>query len=210
MELLSRIDHLVYATPDLDRGVEEIERVLGIRAIPGGQHPGRGTRNALVALGPTSYLEIIAPDLDQSRPKDPRAFGIDELKVPRLAAWSIKGENLEQVRKDAIRNGVPLGEVKTGRRRRTDGVELSWQVTDYSVTVADGIVPFFIDWGMSPHPAGSTAQGASLIDLRAEHPDPDRVQQLLKRLEVDLEVARASNPTLIATIDCPRGRVELR
>lgn len=208
--MLSRIDHLVYATPDLDRSVEEIERLLGVRATPGGQHPGRGTRNALVALGPTSYLEIIAVDPDQPRPKDPRAFGIDELKVSRLVAWSIKGENLEQLRKEAISKGVLLGEVKTGRRRRTDGVELAWQVTDYSVTVADGIVPFFIDWGSSPHPADSAVQGASLIDLSAEHPDPGNVRQLLTRLAVDLKVARGSSPTLIATIDCPRGRVELR
>jgi Glyoxalase-like domain len=208
--LLSRIDHLVYATPDLDRSVEEIERLLGVRATPGGQHPGRGTRNALVALGPASYLEIIAVDPDQPRPKDPRAFGIDELKVSRLVAWSIKGENLEQLRKEAISKGVLLGEVKTGRRRRTDGVELAWQVTDYSVTVADGIVPFFIDWGSSPHPADSAVQGASLIDLSAEHPDPGNVRQLLTRLAVDLKVARGSSPTLIATIDCPRGRVELR
>ena len=208
--LLSRIDHLVYATPDLDGGVEEIERVLGIRATPGGQHPGRGTTNALVALGPTSYLEIIAPDPDQPRPKDPRPFGIDGSKVSRLVAWSIKGENLEHVRKEAISNGVSLGEVKTGRRRRTDGVELSWQVTDYSVTVADGIVPFFIDWGASPHPAVSAAQGASLISVRAEHPDPGLVQQLLTRLVVDLKVERGSTPTLIASIDCPRGRVDLR
>ena len=41
-ELLPRVDHLVYATPDLDSGVEEIEKLLGVRATPGGQHPGRG------------------------------------------------------------------------------------------------------------------------------------------------------------------------
>ena len=207
--LLSRIDHLVYATPDLDCGVEEVERLIGLRATPGGQHPGRGTRNALVALGPTSYLEIIAPDPDQPPPKDSRPFGIDGLTGSRLAAWSIKGENLEQVRMEAIRNGISLGEVKTGRRRRTEGVEWSWQGTDYSVTVADGIVPFFIDWGASPHPASSAVKGASLIDLRAEHPDAGGVQQLLTKLAVDLKVTRGSSPTLIATIDYQRGRVEL-
>ena len=206
--MLRRIDHLVYATPDLDRGVAEIERVLGIRATPGGQHPGRGTRNALVALGPASYLEIIAPDPDQPRPSGPRAFGIDELEVSRLAAWSIKGENLEQLRKEATRNGVHLGEVISGRRRRMDGTELSWQVTDYAVT--GGIIPFFIDWGASPHPASSAAQGASLFDFRAEHPHPSHAQQLLKRLAVELKVARGLSSTLIATIECPRGRVELR
>lgn len=47
VELLSRVDHLLYATPDLNRGVEEIEKLIGVRATEGGQHPGRGTRNAL-------------------------------------------------------------------------------------------------------------------------------------------------------------------
>ena len=207
--LLARIDHLVYATPDLDRGIEEIERALGVRATPGGQHLGRGTRNALVALGPTSYLEIIAPD-NQPSPKDPRAFGIDELKSSRLVAWAVKGENLELLRREALGNGVPLGEIRSGSRRRADGVELSWHMTDHSAPGADAVVPFFIDWGTSSHPARSAAQGASLISLSAEHPDPTRMQFLLKQLGLDLKVTLGLRPTLIATIECPRGRVELR
>ena len=117
-ELISRIDHIVYATPNLNRGVEEIEKLLGIRATPGGQHPGRGTRNALVALGLTAYLEIIAPDHEQPPPEEPRPFGLDGLKESKLVAWFVKGRDLERLREDAVRKGVPLGKVRSGSRRR--------------------------------------------------------------------------------------------
>jgi hypothetical protein len=31
----------VYATTDLDRGIAEIEKLVGVRATLGGKHPGR-------------------------------------------------------------------------------------------------------------------------------------------------------------------------
>jgi hypothetical protein len=209
-ELLAKVDHLVYATPDLNRGVEEIEKILGVRATPGGQHPGRGTRNALITLGPAIYLEIIAPDPEQPPPKTPRPFGIDGLKESRLVAWAAKGSDLGRLKDEAARKGARLGEVMSGSRRRTDGVLLSWRYTDPQTVLADGLVPFFIDWGQAPHPARTAAQGASLIALRAEHPDAQRVQRLLNELGLDLPVQTGATPALVAIIDSPRGRVELR
>jgi Glyoxalase-like domain len=209
-KLVSRVDHLVYATPDLNRGVEEIEKLLGVRAIAGGHHPGRGTRNALVALGPTAYLEILAPDPEQPPPQEPRPFGLDGLKKSKLVGWFVKGRDLERLRSEAVRNGVPLGEVKSGTRRRPDNVQLLWQFTDPSVRVADGIVPVFIDWGDSPHPALTAPKGATLVSLRAEHPDVPGVREMLRRLGLDLPVKRSHSPALIAVIEGPRGRVELR
>src|SRR6186713_405022 len=94
-ELLRRLDHLVYAVPDLDSGVADLEQRLGVRASAGGQHQGRGTRNALIALGPDSYLEILAPDPAQPRPAAGRWFGVDENVPARLAGWAAKGADLE-------------------------------------------------------------------------------------------------------------------
>jgi hypothetical protein len=208
--LLDLVDHLVLATPDLQRGIDAIEQQLGVKATPGGQHPGLGTRNALVALGPTSYLEIIGPDPDQPKPAGPRRFGIDDLKAPRIVRWVVKSSELEAVSARAARSNVSLGVVMPGSRRRPDGVVLSWRYTDPNTVAADGLVPFFIDWGASPHPALTAARGASLVQLRAQHPDPERVQKMLDQLGLDLRVNRGSAPAIIATIDSPRGRVELR
>jgi hypothetical protein len=200
----------VYATPDLLFGIETIEKLFGVRAIPGGQHPGRGTRNALVSLGPGIYLEIIGPDPAEPPPAQLRPFGIDELTEPRLVTWVAKGKNLESFAKEAARAGIKLGKVIDGSRQRTDGVVLSWRYTDPRTVVFDGLVPFFIDWGKTPHPAGAATSGPSLIGLRAEHPHPQSVQKALDTLGLDLRVQRGSRPALIATIDTPRGRVELR
>ena len=208
--LLARLDHLVYATPDLGAGIAAIEKLLGVRATPGGQHPGLGTRNALVALGPSSYLEIIGPDPEQPKPAGPLRFGIDDLAAPRIVTWVAKGSNLEQVAQSAAERGVKLGPVIPGSRRRPDGVVLAWRYTDPNTIVADRIVPFLIDWGTSPHPSASAARGATLVDVRAEHPDAERVQKMLDALALPLQVQKGPAPAIIATIDSPRGRVELR
>jgi len=209
-DVLARVDHLVYATPDLELGIQTIEKVTGVRASAGGQHPGLGTRNALIALGPSTYLEIIGPDPEQPKPDGPRRFGIDELKAPRLLTWVAKGTELASLVNRARANGVLLGDVISGSRKRPDGVLLSWRYTDPNVVLEDRLVPYFIDWGTSPHPATTAAPGVSLTALRAEHPDAERVAHVLRQLGLDLPVRRGARPSLIATIDSPKGRIELR
>jgi hypothetical protein len=208
--VLSQVDHLVYATPDLALGIETAEKLFGVRASQGGQHPGEGTRNALIALGPTSYFEIIGPDPEQAKPARGRRFGIDEITAPRLTTWVAKGMGLEAFAGDALAHGVNLGAVIPGSRKRPDGVVLSWRYTDPRVVLADRLVPYFIDWGASPHPSATAAKGVTLRGLRAEHPDADRVQRTLRQLGLDLTVSQGAKPALVATFDSPRGRVQLR
>jgi len=206
----TKVDHLVYATPDLARGVEKIERLLGARAVPGGQHPGAGTRNALIGLGDETYLEIIGPDADQPKPARPRRFGIDELQAPRLVTWAAKGTDLEAIVENAKNRGIDLGQVQSGSRRRPDGVLLSWHLTVSPALNEGGIVPFLIDWGSTAHPAATLPKGCVLADLRAEHPDANRVRGGLSVLGLDLPVVSGPVPALIATIKTPHGKVELR
>jgi hypothetical protein len=81
-----------------------------------------------------------------------------------------------------------------------DGVVLAWEVTEPTTVLADGIVPFFIDWKTSPHPATSATVGPSLVELRGRHPDPPRVREMLDVLGVELLIERGDRAELVATL----------
>ena len=207
---LTRIDHLVYATPDLARGASEIETLTGLRASPGGQHLAWATHNCLLALGPDIYLEIIAPDPTQPKPPGVRPFGIDSLRHSLLVTWAAPSTGLEDFTRAVARRGVILGELFSGSRVLSDGSILAWQMTSPFSLLEGGLIPFFIDWGMSPHPAASASAGLSLIELRAEHPSPQVLAHTFEVLGVSIPIRQSPKASLVATIAGPRGQIELR
>ena len=208
---LARVDHLVYAAPDLEAAVERFERLTGVAASAGGRHPGRGTRNAMLRLGPRRYLELIGPDRDQPPPGRPRWFGLDTLTEGLLISWAsgVTGD-LRSARASALAAGAPVGPEIEGRRTRSDGVELSWVMTEPQGSGGVEVVPFLIDWGTTPHPADSATGGIDLISLRVEHPDRREVERWFGALGVPIAVGDAHTPAIVALLSTPRGRLELR
>lgn len=203
------IDHLVWSTPDLDLGIRQIEELTGVQPVAGGSHPGAGTRNALLPLGEHVYLEIIGPDPDQADYRSPRVFRIDTIDKPGLVTWAARSKNLQEYASSPFADGQSLGEVSSMSRRRTDGVILKWELTDPYVEVDGGVVPFLIDWGDTPHPASSAVAGLTLSELQLRHPNPRAVTEKLAAIDINLPVDQAPRAELIASIDTPRGQVQL-
>src|SRR5688572_4444574 len=108
--LLSQVDHIIHATNDVDSSSDHFEELLGVRADPGGRHPAWGTRNALIALGDSTYLEIFGPDPEKS-PEQGRPFDLDRLHSPKLVTWTAVATDLDQLVKRARRRGIDLGNV---------------------------------------------------------------------------------------------------
>ncbi len=205
-----QLDHLVYAVPDLARGVALLAERLGVRPLPGGSHPAWGTRNAVVPLGPTSYLEIIGPDPDApSAAVAPSIFGIASLSVPRLVTWAARADDLLRLVERARCHGIDLGAPRPGRRVQPDGGVLDWELTDPFAARAGGVLPFFIHWRGAAHPASAGPALVSLVDLRAEHPDAEAVGAQLRALGVWLDVSAGHAPALFATLRVPSGTVTL-
>lgn len=202
-----QLDHLVYAVPDLARGVGDLAERLGVRPLPGGSHPAWRTRNALLPLGPASYLEIIGPDPDALSP--PAIFGLATLAAPRLATWAAKSADLAGLTERARSHGIDLGAPGPGRRLQPDDTVLAWELTDPFAPRAGGVLPFFIHWRGEAHPASAGPALVSLVSLRAEHPDAVAVSAQLRALAVELEVAPGPAPALFAVLRTPRGTVTL-
>jgi len=208
LDALQVLDHLVLATPDLSGTIADLETRLGVRAAEGGRHPNRGTRNAVIALSDVSYLEIIGVDPEQPSPTSARWFRVDSVTTPTLVAWAAKSSQLEISITAASEFGVELGEILDGHRTRPDGTPLSWRFTDPNRVVADGLVPFLIDWGESLHPAATAPRGPRLMEFRAAHPEPQSIQTQLRALGIALEVDGCQVPGLRARFSGPNGLVE--
>ncbi|MEU7858559.1 VOC family protein [Nonomuraea sp. NPDC049141] len=202
-----QLDHLVYAVPDLAAGVAEFAERTGVRPVAGGSHPG-GTANHLVRFGPTSYLEIIGPDPEAS--VRPRAFGLETLTEPRLAAWAVRPDDLDKAVRRAREQGYDPGDVQPLSRRTPAGELLEWRLTRRADPAAVRPVPFLIDWGATPHPADSDLPLVSLTSFSVVHPAPDALRGDLAALGVRLDISQGPETVLRAVIDTPLGPVALR
>ncbi|MGW7490300.1 VOC family protein [Streptomyces sp. NPDC054786] len=176
------LDHLVYATPDLDRTVAEVAELTGVRPVPGGSHPGRGTRNHLLGLGDGAYFEIVGPDPEQPAPDGPRWFGIDALTGPRLVTWAVRVTGIAGRVAAARARGYDPGTPFAMSRRTPDGGRLAWQLTPPGT--GTGPAPFLLDWGKTPHPSGGGLPELPLVSLTASYPDPGAARAELAALGV--------------------------
>ncbi len=164
-----------------------------------------GTRNALLSLGDSTYLEVIAPDPETPQPGRGRLFQQRYLESPALSAWVFRTAQLEGVVEAASNVGILLGPVLPGSRETPDGQVLRWRLTDPYSVPPDGAVPFLIDWGTTAHPARALPRAGELARFRIEHAEPERLRRLLRILDAAIEVTASPQSRLIAEISTKSG-----
>lgn len=201
------IDHLVCAAPDLEKAVKLLEARTGVRASLGGSHPGEGTRNAVLGLGSTSYLEILAPDPSQAKLAG-AAAGLTRLQAPVLHTFAVASSRLDRVAAELERAGLPHAGVIPMSRRLSSGQLVRWRLLVPTGHAYGSLVPFFVDWGEAPHPSSGLDDGCRLTSLTLTHPQAWGLRPLLERLEVEAEV-EAGPASIRADLATPKGLVLL-
>jgi len=221
----SMLDHILLGCSDLQKGITFVEQHTGVRAAFGGVHPGRGTQNALLSLSASTaqglgrYLEIIAPDPQQSGGTSPLLDKLKHLTEPRLVGWAAHLRNNIEGYAAKLKQEAIVAEGPTpGSRKRPDGKELRWQTLNLKDD-ANGLLPFFIQWGsgfilanpdkkMSAsfvHPSADAPTGCQLLRFELLTPDPSALAKLTAQLSLEAPIAKAPAPQLHAVIQGPKG-----
>jgi Glyoxalase-like domain len=204
------MDHIVYAVPcGLMQAVAWFAGLTGVQPVRGGSHQGRGTTNFLVGLGAGAYLEIIGPDPNQPQPAGGRWFGIDRLTGPRIVTWAIRTADIDGSVAAAKVLGYDPGPPTSMSRRTDAGDVLRWRLTPPRVELNDGLVPFLIDWGSTPHPTSRDLPQIRLASWAAIHPTPEILRRRLAALGCQLHISAGDRPALTAVIEGHRGLVAL-
>ena len=202
------LDHLVVTASALAAGVAWVESILGVAPQTGGEHQRMATHNALLRLGDSTYLEVIAPNPAALRPDETRWFELDRLsadQLPRLATWVARTDDIGATTTACHGEFGDIAPMSRG--------SLNWLITipAQGALLSGGVVPMLIEWRIAKHPAAALEdKGCVLKQLDLFHPNLDTVAKILDCLEIRPEVgihklATGIQPYLVAHIETPQG-----
>lgn len=202
-----RIDHLVWYNADLTQGYRYFSDKMDCDPLYGGQHPGEATANAVMALGPSTYLEILGLDVKQSGAGlDPEVRG---LQGSGLFHWAVGGVDLARISALAARGGLEGGAIVPGGRITPDGKRLEWECWGLHNHAFGSLIPFFINWQNSEHPAVAAPLGGTLASFEVHSPGVEQLRSVFRILELDIPVVESAMARVVAKLKSAKGLTEL-
>jgi hypothetical protein len=149
-----RLDHVVYAVPDLDEAAVRFRGEFGLDSTEGGRHQRWGTANRIVPLG-DQYVELVAA-VDEPMAAE-TAFGRGVLeRAARGGGWFTLAAVADDLDAVASRLGLEVG---SGSRARPDGETVRWRMAGLDDPRRETWMPFFLTWDVSDalHPGRARA-----------------------------------------------------
>jgi hypothetical protein len=205
-----RIDHVVYAVADLQAAGTRFADLRGLGSVEGGRHPGWGTANRIVPLGP-NYVELVAA-VDRAEAAA-SYFGRPVMDAvasgERLVGWAVATDHLEPI---ASRLAL---EIIDGSRTRPDGSTLHWRLAGVAHALFTRALPFFIQWDCPPqlHPGTAAAHhrvtpsGIAWVEVAA---DPELVRSWLGEAELPMRIVPGARSLSAVAINTTEGELVLR
>ena len=198
------LDHIIILIGSLEPFRKEFEADTGVTLTVGGAHPGLGTANLLASIGDGVYMEFMAPDpsLDEPRGLGARLGAEGE---PRIGGFAARTLDMPATVTAVDAAGMSAAGPTAGSRTTPDGSLLAWTTLFAAGHAYGDHLPFFIDWGATPHPSTTAAQGLELLSFQAVHPEPGGLAEIYRRLGIPVTVVAGAPPGWHMRILTPDG-----
>lgn len=143
--MINGLDHAIIAVRDLDRASEQLQRALGLTVIPGGEHPGVGTHNAVARFG-TEYIELISVRYPEEAAASERGRVLLQFLKEKegLFGFALGSDDLQMDVGEAVSRGLHLEGPFRGSRRRPDGTGMTWRTARLAEDPWGRRIPFLI------------------------------------------------------------------
>ncbi len=206
-----KIDHIVYTVSNLEEAITEFENKLGVRPVLGGYHKTFGTKNALINLNDSIYLELLAADDSNTEIVKPRWMGVDQLTKNQITRWALRSDSLKPDAKILRTYNPHMGEIRRGSRNAADGSLLQWELIMPLPAPEVEILPFILDWSATEkHPSELLPKMAcELLAFYGTHPKPEMFEGVFQTLNYSIDIRPATEVSLKALIKSPKGIVSI-
>jgi len=204
-----RLDHVVYAVPDLDEAAVRFREEFGLDSTEGGRHERWGTANRIVPLG-DQYLELVAA-LDEPVAAE-TAFGRGVLeRASEGGGWFTIAVATDEIESVASRLALDIG---TGSRTRPDGEVVRWRMAGLEDPRREPWMPFFLTWDIPAelHPGraraghGVRAEGIGWVEVGG---DAERLRDWLGGEELPIRVTDDEPGIHRVAISTPDGELAI-
>ena len=183
-----RLDHVVYAVPDLDDAAVRFREAFGLDSTEGGRHEPWGTANRIVPLG-DQYVELVAAVDEAAAASTGFGRGVLE-RAAGGGGWLTIAAVAEDLDAVASRLGLEIG---SGSRTRPDGEVLRWRSAGLDDPRREPWMPFFLAWDVPDevHPGraraghGVRVQGIAWVEVGG---DAERLREWLGGEQLPIRV----------------------
>ncbi|MEL7041572.1 MAG: VOC family protein [Pseudomonadota bacterium] len=197
-----QLDHIGLGVSDTEAGVKWVEAKTGAQVDLYDPEPGQWYWSGSLAIGESSFLEIIGPN-PAFKTFQPFAALLKTLSVPRLLFWYIAVEDFAGFQALVRQQKAKLERVEA---INIDGGETA-QASYWRGYIGPGFMserPNVIEWIKRPARESDAAPVCQLTDFRLANPQADAINAVFRKLGIDAELTNGPS-SIGVTIDTPNG-----
>ena len=198
---MGELDHWIWTVPNLATGASSIQGCLGATYF-GGRHEGLGSANHILPLNNQTFLEVLGPS-GESGLLAPKL----KASQPRIATFAVRTGSLEGIADMAIDLGLRAKGPQGFTRLQSDGTPLRWRLLQIHGHDFGDYLPFFIDWGSSPHPSIAMPSHVSVESFLVSHASA-KLASIYDSLGIPVTVQQGPS-RMVLTLRSERGEVVL-